>query len=155
LRSKLAEKVKRDRERRKKGNTPCALRAKRGMENPSTSISISTPKMEKGVYKEGTWSQGKKCHPPTPIDRPLLCHQLSPFSPPTPKNTQVEEQENIEHDDQAAGEEQGCDELKHKICLQPSPHLYFFCSLKLSVKNSQASSSVFLVICVVVSGSYF
>jgi hypothetical protein len=30
-----------------------------------------------------------------------------------------------EHDDQAAGEEQGCDELKHKICFQPNPLLCF------------------------------
>jgi hypothetical protein len=49
LRSKLAEKVKKGRERRKEGNTPCAVRAERGKENPSTSISISTPKNKKGV----------------------------------------------------------------------------------------------------------
>jgi hypothetical protein len=99
------------------------------------------PKKGKRCIKEGTWSQEQQCHPPTPIDRPLLCHQPSFLFPPTPKNTQEEEQ--------------GCDELKHKICLQPSPHLCFSCSLKLSLKNNQASSSLFLVICVVVSGSYF
>jgi hypothetical protein len=131
------------------------LRTERGKENPSTSISISTPKKEKRCIKEGTWSPEQQCHPPTPVDRPLFCHQLSTLSPPTPKNTQEEEPEKDEHDDQAAGEEQGCDELKHKICLQPIPLLCFSCSLKLSVKNNQASSSVFFVICVVLSGSYF
>jgi hypothetical protein len=116
------------------------LRAERGKENPSTSISISTPKKEKRCIKEGTWSEEQQCHPPTPIDRPLLCHQPSILSPPTPKNTQEEEQEKDEHNNQAIGEEQDYDELKHKTCLQPSPHLCFSCSLKLLVKNSDCGA---------------
>jgi hypothetical protein len=45
----LQNKVKKGRERRKEGNSPCAVRAERGKENPPTSISLSPPKMEKGV----------------------------------------------------------------------------------------------------------
>jgi hypothetical protein len=80
---------------------------------------------------------------PLPSIEHLLCHQLSTSSPPTTKNTQEEGQEKDAHDEQAAGERQGCDELKHKIFLNPNPLLYFSCSLKFSVKNSQASSFVF------------
>jgi hypothetical protein len=64
------------------------LRAKRGKENPSTSISISTPKKEKRCIKEGTWSQEQQCHPPLPstdhssaTNPPSFLHQ----PPRTPK----------------------------------------------------------------------
>jgi hypothetical protein len=118
------------------------VRAERGKENPLPPLA-SPPQNGKRCIKEGTLSQEQQAHPPTPINRPPLYHQLSTSSPRTPKNTQEEEQEKDAHDEQAAGERQGCDELKHKIFLQPNPLLCFSCSLKLSVKNIQASSSVF------------
>jgi hypothetical protein len=82
-------------------------------------------------------SQEQQAHPPTPIDTtPPLPPTLHFFStnhqehPRTPKNTQEEGQEKDAHDEQAAGERQGCDELKHKIFLHPNPLLCFSCSLK-------------------------
>jgi hypothetical protein len=76
---------------------------------------------------------------PSATNSPPLLHQPSR----TPKNTQEEGQEKEAHDEQAAGERQGRDELKHKIFFQTNPLLCSSCSLKFSVKNSQASSSVF------------
>jgi hypothetical protein len=124
------------------------VRAERGKER-KTSLppSASLPQKWKKVYKGrdhvtvGTSpsTHSHRQNTSSATNSPPLLHQ----PPRTPKNTQGEGQEKDVHDEQAAGERQGCDELKHKIFFQTNPLLCFSCSLKFLVKNSQASPSVF------------